>query len=64
MPKLKTRKAAAKRFKKTAGGKLRRAHAFRSHLLTNRRRKRKRRLRRKDTVSRADQDRIEQGMPY
>lgn len=58
MPKLKTRRSVAKRFRLTGKGKIKRAHAFRSHLLSNRGRNRKRRLRRPDTVSSADEKRI------
>lgn len=64
MPKLKTRRATAKRFRLTASGKLRRAKAFRSHLMTHRSSKRKRRLRRSDLVSPADQERIKRLLPY
>ncbi|MFM9041163.1 MAG: 50S ribosomal protein L35, partial [Vulcanococcus sp.] len=42
MPKLKTRKAAAKRFKATGSGKFMRRHAFRNHLLDHKSPKRKR----------------------
>ncbi|MGD0339443.1 MAG: 50S ribosomal protein L35 [Bacteroidota bacterium] len=45
MPKMKSNRGAAKRFKKTASGKLKRHKAFRSHILTSKSRKRKRALR-------------------
>jgi large subunit ribosomal protein L35 len=45
MPKMKTHKGAAKRFKKTASGKLKRWHAFHSHILTKKSAKRKQTLR-------------------
>ena len=45
MPKMKTKKAAAKRFKKTASGQLKRMKAFKSHILTKKSTKRKRNLR-------------------
>jgi large subunit ribosomal protein L35 len=45
MPKVKTRSSAKKRFKLTASGKLKRAAAYRSHILTSKSRKRKRKLR-------------------
>ena len=45
MPKLKTKKAAAKRFKKTGTGELKRMKAFKSHILTKKTAKRKRNLR-------------------
>ena len=44
MPKLKTHKGAAKRFKKTGTGKITRRHAFARHILTSKSRKRKRKL--------------------
>ena len=44
MPKLKTHKGAAKRFKKTGTGKIKRHHAFARHILTSKSRSRKRRL--------------------
>ncbi|MDP2576959.1 MAG: 50S ribosomal protein L35 [Candidatus Palauibacterales bacterium] len=58
MPKMKTHRAAAKRFRKTAGGKLKRWKANKSHILTKKTRKRKRRLRKSALVSAADQDRM------
>jgi large subunit ribosomal protein L35 len=58
MPKKKTKKAAAKRFKKTASGKLKYAKAGSSHLLSSKSRKRKRNLRRKGIASKADEKRI------
>lgn len=45
MPKMKTKKAAAKRFHKTASGKLKRMKAYKSHILTKKSTKRKRNLR-------------------
>ncbi len=45
MPKLKTHRGAAKRLKKTANGKLKRHHAYASHILSKKSRKRKRNLR-------------------
>ena len=45
MPKMKTNRAAAKRFRKTASGKFKCGHAFRSHILTKKSTKRKRGLR-------------------
>ena len=45
MPKMKTHRGAAKRFKKTGTGKLKRAKAFKSHILTKKSSKRKRNLR-------------------
>ena len=64
MPKLKTRRSVAKRFRFTAKGKVRRAQANRSHLRTHRSSKRKRKLGQGDLVSRADQERIERLLPW
>lgn len=58
MPKMKTRKAVAKRFKLTATGKIKRSSAGRGHLLSGKSRKRKRHLRRGALVSGADYKRI------
>jgi large subunit ribosomal protein L35 len=58
MPKQKTKAAARKRFKLTGKGKVRRYRAFKSHILTKKNPKRKRRLRQGTTVSTADQRRI------
>jgi large subunit ribosomal protein L35 len=58
MPKMKTNRGAAKTFRKTGSGKFKRAHAYKSHILTKKTRKRKRHLRHAALVSRADRDRI------
>jgi len=58
MPKMKTHRAAAKRFKKTATGKLKRRKAYKSHILAKKSRKRKRNLRQGALVSPADEKRI------
>ena len=55
MPKMKTKSSAKKRFKKTATGKIKRATAYRSHILTSKTTKRKRKLRGPHLVSKADQ---------
>lgn len=44
MPKMKTKSGAKKRFKLTASGKVKRKHAFKSHILTKKSKKRKRNL--------------------
>jgi large subunit ribosomal protein L35 len=54
MPKMKTDRGAAKRFKITGSGKLRRRQAFRSHLLEKKPTKRTRRLGRETEVASAD----------
>ncbi len=58
MPKMKTKRAAAKRFTRTASGKLKRFHANHSHILTKKSRKRKNQLKKGDLVSSADYPRI------
>lgn len=64
MPKLKTHRGAAKRFRKTATGKVRRRHNNMRHILTSKRRKRKRRLRRGALVSDADAPKVLKMLPY
>ena len=51
MPKMKTHRGAAKRFKITGSGKVRRNHSMRSHILTKKTTKRKRHLRRSTEVA-------------
>jgi large subunit ribosomal protein L35 len=58
MPKLKTNRGAAKRFKRTASGRIKRGKAYKSHILTKKTTKRKRNLRQSTTVSSADGDRV------
>ncbi|MCH8026791.1 MAG: 50S ribosomal protein L35 [candidate division Zixibacteria bacterium] len=58
MPKMKTRRAAAKRFKKTASGKIKRNRAYKGHILTKKSPKRKRKLRKSTLVSKADFKRV------
>ncbi|WP_096189674.1 50S ribosomal protein L35 [Evansella halocellulosilytica] len=60
MPKMKTHKGAAKRFKKTGTGKLKRAHGYTSHLAANKTQKQKRKLRKGTLVHKSDQKRIGQ----
>jgi large subunit ribosomal protein L35 len=60
MPKMKTHSGAKKRFKKTAGGKLRARHAMTSHILEKKSTKRKRRLSRPVEVAKADRRRVEE----
>jgi len=54
MPKMKTKSSAKKRFRITASGKVKRATAYRSHILTSKTTKRKRKLRKGHYVSRQD----------
>jgi large subunit ribosomal protein L35 len=58
MPKMKTNRSAAKRFKKTATGRLKRGRQNRRHILTKKSPKRKRQLRRPALVAKADLKRI------
>jgi large subunit ribosomal protein L35 len=64
MPKLKTRKTAAKRVKMTGTGKFMRRKAGRRHLLTCKSAKRKRHLRKDVVVSKSDERRIKRSLPY
>lgn len=64
MPKMKTNRAAAKRFRYTGTGKLRRAKAYKSHILTKKSPKRKRNLRQMGIVDAADEGRIRRMLPY
>jgi len=64
MPKLKSHRGAAKRFKSTASGRFKRSKAFKSHILTKKTTKRKRKLDTATTVSAADQRRVERMLPY
>ena len=60
MPKVKTRKGAAKRFKVTASGKIKREKAYASHILTKKNRKRKRSLKQSTLVSSSDAKKVNQ----
>lgn len=64
MPKMKTNRGAAKRFRKTATGKIKRNSAFTSHILTSKTTKRKRNLRRGKVLAPADAKRIQRLLPY
>ncbi len=64
MPKMRTQRGAAKRFKRTATGKLKRHHAYRTHILAKMSPKRKRQLRKAGLVSKADVKRVERLLPY
>ncbi|MEM1091151.1 MAG: 50S ribosomal protein L35 [Pseudomonadota bacterium] len=63
MPKMKTNRGAAKRFKKTASG-FKRGHAFTSHILTKMSQKRKRNLRGTTQVDAADVKSVKRMLPY
>jgi large subunit ribosomal protein L35 len=64
MPKLKTHKGAAKRFRLTATGKIKRGHSHARHILTSKTHKRKRQLDIDTYVSEGDQKRVEGMLPY
>jgi len=64
MPKLKTHRGAAKRFKKTGTGKIVRASAFRRHILTSKTTKTKRHARGTKEVSKADAPKLHRMLPY
>lgn len=64
MPKMKTRRAAAKRFSATGTGKLKRNKAFTSHILETKSPKRKRNLRKATIATEADYKRLNDCLPY
>ena len=64
MPKLKTHKGAAKRFKKTGTGKVTRRHAFARHILTSKTRTRKRKLTQGVVADSTDQAKLRRMIPY
>ena len=64
MPKMKSNRGAAKRFRKTASGGFKRGRAFKSHILTKMSTKRKRHLRHATAVDKADQKAVQRMLPY
>ncbi|KMT22666.1 50S ribosomal protein L35 [Clostridium cylindrosporum] len=64
MPKMKTHRGAAKRYKKTASGKFKRAHAFKRHILNKKSSKRKRKLRKGTYVNVAELKIVRKLLPY
>ena len=64
MGKMKTKKSAAKRFKLTGSGRVKRSKAGNSHILTKKKRKRKRNLRQSAIVDKADEKGIKKLLPY
>jgi large subunit ribosomal protein L35 len=64
MPKLKTHKGAAKRFKKTASGKVKRGNAKLRHILTSKETKTKRKMRKSSLVSDGDLAKVLRMIPY
>lgn len=64
MPKIKTHRGAAKRFKKTGTGKLKRGHAYTSHILTKKSPKRKRNLRKGVMMDKTNEKVMKKLLPY
>lgn len=64
MPKLKTHRGAAKRFRATAGGKFKRKHSHHRHILTKKSSKRKRNLRATALIAEQDQKSVSRMLPY
>ena len=64
MPKIKTNRAAAKRFKFTASGKVKRHKAFKNHILTKKNSNRKRKLRMGTLIHEADMNEVRALLPY
>lgn len=64
MPKMKTNRAAAKRFKRTGTGKIKRRRPLKNHILTKKTTKRKRKLRQATLVHKSDMDRVNAMLPY
>ena len=63
MPKMRTHRGAAKRFKRTGTGKISRMRKGKQHILTKKTTKRKRNLRKRALVSAADEKRLNQLLP-
>lgn len=63
MPKMKTSRGAAKRFKKTASGRFKRRQAYKSHILTKKKAKRKRHLRPYLLIAAADEQGVRRMLP-
>ncbi|MGL5257038.1 MAG: 50S ribosomal protein L35 [Proteocatella sp.] len=64
MPKMKTHRGAAKRFKATGSGKLKRSKAYKRHILTKKSSKTKRNLGKAAIMTKGDQSRIARLLPY
>jgi len=64
MPKMKTNRGAAKRFQKTASGRIKRARAYHNHILTKKDAKRKRRLQTMTAVAEVDAAMVRRMIPY
>jgi large subunit ribosomal protein L35 len=64
MPKMKTNRSAAKRFRKTASGKIRHKRGFKNHILTKKSSKRIRQLRKSGLLETGDEKRVKEMLPY
>ncbi|OIQ82708.1 50S ribosomal protein L35 [mine drainage metagenome] len=64
MPKMKTKKSAAKRFRVRAGGTVKRGQAFKRHILTKKSTKNKRQLRGATAVHASDMGQVARMMPF
>ncbi len=64
MPKMKTNRGAAKRFKATGSGKIKRNKAYSSHILTKKSTKRKRNLRHSGLIAASDRKAVKRMLPY
>lgn len=64
MPKMKSNRGAAKRFKQTASGRFKRAQSFKRHILTKKSTKRKRQLRSGEMVADVDTRMVRRMLPY
>jgi large subunit ribosomal protein L35 len=64
VPKIKTNSSAAKRFRVTGTGKIKRNKGFKRHILSSKSKKRKRNLRRATTVAAVEQKKIRKLIPY
>lgn len=62
MPKMKTHRGTAKRFRVTGSGKIMRSKAYKSHIMTKKSQKRKRNFRHETEVSKADQKTVVRGL--
>lgn len=64
MAKMKTNKSAAKRFRVTKSGRLKRSHAGMAHILGKKSQKRKRNLRKSGLVAKSDENQMKRLLPY
>ena len=64
MPKIKTCRGAAKRFKTTGSGRIKRGKAYRRHILSHKGRKRKRQLRHPGLIAAVDEKNVRKLIPY